>query len=315
MKASSTALTAFLVAAPAALLPTPAVAASRRLPPAAARVIKANFPNATITGIGKERERGAWYYEVNLREGGRKFEVEVTKEGVIGEIEAKVRLSDVPDELLSVIRKQVGGARISRVEKHERRGIARSGKFVPLKEPRIMYEVKYYTADGRRHERQFASNQILELPDEVRAQLKASFPHAKVREVEAEDDEGIMVFVVELVEGEKRIEINVLADGRIIERELETEIHQAPAAILKALKADKKLRRSDPKRIYKRETQAAVEDGKLVARHDVTYVVRVVRGNRMREYRFDGRGKQLNKPDWEPLGDEDDDDDEDDGDF
>ena len=314
MKTLPATLATSLVAASVLLGSSPAVAADHTLPPAAAKVIKANFPNATITGIGRERERGARYYEVNLRESGRKYEVEITKEGVIGEIEAKVKLSDVPDELLGTIRKRVGAGRISRVEKHERRGIARAGKFVPLKEPRVMYEVKYYTVDGRRREVQVASDRILELPDEVRGRLKAAFPQARIREVEAEDDDGIMVFMVELVDGDERIEVNVLADGRIMERLLQTDIGQAPPAILKILKADKELRRSDAKRIYKRETRAVVEDGKIVPRRDTSYVVFVMREDRMREYLFDGDGKPLNEPQWEAVDDEDDGDDEDDDD-
>jgi hypothetical protein len=147
----------------------PAQAASFGLPEAAAKVIKANFPDATITSVGRERERGAWYYEVTLKEaGGRRFEVEVTEAGVLGEIEGVVRLNDLPDELVKVVRERVGGGRITRVEKHERRGIARNGQFVALPEPRLSYEIKYVDAAGARREFQVASNQVLELPDEVR---------------------------------------------------------------------------------------------------------------------------------------------------
>ncbi|MBT4815429.1 MAG: hypothetical protein HON70_07005, partial [Lentisphaerae bacterium] len=125
IRARGCALLLFAVALPLA-------AADRRLPSAAAKVIEANFPDAKITGVGRERERGAYYYEVNLKQGSRRFEVEVTSEGVIGEIEAKVKITDVPAALLKVIRRRVGDGRIVRVEKHERRGIARGGRFVPL---------------------------------------------------------------------------------------------------------------------------------------------------------------------------------------
>ena len=60
------------------------------LPPAAAKVLRAHFPAAKITAVGRERERGAWYYEVDLEQSGQRVSVEVTAEGVIGEIEARL---------------------------------------------------------------------------------------------------------------------------------------------------------------------------------------------------------------------------------
>ena len=283
-------------------------AADRRLPPAAARVIQANFPDAKITGIGKERERGAWYYEVNLKDDGRRFEVEVTKEGVIGEIEARIKISDIPAGLLNVIRRRVADGRVTRVEKHERRGIARNGKFVPLKEPRIMYEVKYRDRDGNRREVEVRSNRILELPETARSQLAARFPRARISEVEAEDDEGIMIYVVTLRDGQQTIEVDILGDGRILEIETAAQPGQIPPNVSKVLNSDRELRRTDGKRILRRETWAAVEDGEIVGRHDVTFIAIVTRGDRMREYRFDGRGKLLGEPEWEDAGDGDDDD-------
>ena len=280
-----------------------------RLPPAAANVIKANFPGATITGIGRERERGAWYYEVNLRQDGRRFEVEVTKEGVIGEIEARIELNDVPAPLLKAIRERIGRGKIARVEKHERRGIARSGKFVPLATPRIMYEVKYYTGSGRRREIQVASNEILELPDEVVSRVKTVFPSAEIKEVEAEDDEGIMVFVVQMTQNGGSFDVVALRDGRILEMETLTSFQQAPRAVYRELVGNKRVRKSDSVMIRKRETFAAVEDGKIVKRHDITYAVSICRGDEMRECRFDGRGKLLTTSDWGPFADDEDDDD------
>ena len=288
-------------------------AAGRDLPPAAAKAIKASFPDARITGIGRERERGAWYYEVNLRDGKKKFEVEVTEAGVIGEIEGRVGLSDVPDELLQTVRRRVGEGRITRIEKHERRGIARNGEFVPLAKPRISYEIKYYDANGNRREVQLASNQILELPDKAERQIKARFPGNEVTEVEAEDDEGVMIFVVRM-RGEKgTIEVNALADGRILEAETPAEIRRVPKGVGNVL-ASEKLRKSDKMSIFRREMWGTVENGQIVGRKDVTYVARVYRGDAIREYRFDGRGKLTNTPAWEDFDDDDGDDDDDDDD-
>ena len=292
----------------------PSMAEEHRLPPAAAKVIKANFPDARITDIGRERERGAYYYEVDLKQGSRRFEVEVTKEGVIGEIEAKIKISDVPAELMKAIRKRVGDGRIVRVEKHERRGIARRGKFVPLKSPRIMYEVKYYTADGDRREVQVASDEFLELPRKVLAAIKREFPGAKVREVEAEDDEGVMLFVVELEHEEGDSEVIVDRKGRIVERETSLEMNDVPVPVRRSLREDPELRKTKNVEVVKREIFFVVEKERLVGRHDVLYIARAKRRDEEREYRFDGRGKLLETSDWESVDDDDDDDDDDDND-
>lgn len=165
-----------------ALAATPTTAAAdRALPPRAAAVIAATFPDATVTGIGRERERGAWYYEVALRNGGRRMEVEITDEGVIGEIESKVASADMPAVVLQRILARIGAGRIARIEKHERYGIARSGRFVPLQTPTIMYEVKYLTARGERRELQVSSNEILELDERILHSIQAEYPGSTIR--------------------------------------------------------------------------------------------------------------------------------------
>lgn len=285
---------------------------SLRLPPAAAKVIKANFPSARIRSVGRERERGAWYYEVALRDGKRRFEVEVTAEGVIGEIEAKIKFSDIPGDLAAVIRKRIGNGKVARVEKHERRGIARNGKFVPLKKPRIMYEVKYYDVNGRRREMSVASNRILELPKAAKAKIKMYFPGARIVEVEMEDDDGVMIYAVQLQDGEGRKEVDLLADGRVLEEEKPWPKKAMPKPIWKKLAADDVLRNADKPSLSRRETWGVVEDGKVVGRKYVTYVVRIRRGGHLCEYRFDGRGKLINKPQWEPVDEEDDEEDDED---
>jgi len=280
-------------------------AAPPELPEGAARAIRANFPGLAVTGVGRERERGAWYYEVNLKGGGRHFGVEVTEEGVIGEIEGVVKFGDLPDELLQKARERVGSGHVTRVEKHERRGIARNGKLVPLSEPRISYDVKYVDASGQRREFQLASNQILELPDAVRKQIEGRFAGAKITEVEAEDDEGVIIHAVTLSQQGETFELDALADGRIIAMETAAQLSSVPKHSLALVQSDKGVRTTDVQRLYRRETWATVEKGRLVERRDVTYIIRVFRKDAEREYRFDSRGRLLNRPAWQDRADDD----------
>jgi len=278
--------------------------AQRGLPEAAENAIRANFPDARITGIGRERERGAWYYEVNLRQGTRRFEVEITDAGVIGEIEARIKFGDLADEVQDLVRQRTHGGKIVRVEKHERRGIARNGRFVPLREPTILYEIRYVTRDGRRREIRVASNQLLELPDRVRDAIAAKFPKARITEAEAEADTGVMLFVVELEQDGERFEVVAARDGRLLEIEVPISPSHLPSTVPRFI--EENTRRTDRKIVWRRETDAVVENGRIVGRHDIAYIVRVRRGNRMREFRLDGRGRLAETSDWEPVSRDDD---------
>jgi uncharacterized membrane protein YkoI len=281
------------------------------LPPAAVKVLRAHFPGAKVTEIGRERERGAWYYEVDLEQAGGRVSVEVTADGVIGEIEARVDLRDVPPTILGKLRQRVGDGKITRIERHERRGIARSGTFVRLATPRILYEVKYLTRDGSRRDVQVASDEIAELPKEVLARLAASVPGARVAEAEVEDDDGVLLFVLTLVRNGERSEVVADRQGRVVESETPVPTAEVPAALAAAVAANRDIGATDATEILKRETFAAVEGGALVPRRSTAYAVRVRRGERQREFLYDAEGRITSASDWESTRDDDSDEDDD----
>ena len=121
-----------------------------QLPQAVVRTIQERFPDAKVTGFGKEREQGVRYYEVNLCQGESKIEVEVAPDGNIGEIESKVSFNELSADDQTKIRKGTHGGRIIRVEKHQRIGRPGNGTFVPLKLPTTFYEVKYYQGNRKK---------------------------------------------------------------------------------------------------------------------------------------------------------------------
>jgi hypothetical protein len=110
---------------------------------AAAAAVKKSFPTATIMGVGQEREQGVLYYEVVLRDRGERVEVEVTPDGAIGEIESVVSIADVPQAAREQILRNVLGTDVTRVERHEVRGAAKGGTFVPVNPPAVFFEVEY----------------------------------------------------------------------------------------------------------------------------------------------------------------------------
>jgi len=121
------------------------------LPEAALKAISASFPKAAIQEVGKERERGVPYFEVELKEGETEFEMEVTADGKIGEIEADVAPASLPEAVTAKIKQLAAGAEVRGAEKHEVRGVPLYGTFAALAEPVVVYEITYRVPGAKRN--------------------------------------------------------------------------------------------------------------------------------------------------------------------
>ncbi|GEM_PF-2753219 len=128
---------------------------ARKLPAPVVQTMRDRFPGALIHSAGRERETDVLYYEVNLRRGEDRFEVEVAPDGSVGEIEGRVKFENLPEPHQDRIRAAVGAAKIKRVEKHVRIGQGKEGSFVPLEKPVGFYEVKCLS-NGNAHEKKVA---------------------------------------------------------------------------------------------------------------------------------------------------------------
>ena len=153
----STALTLAAWIVVAAPLAAPRAGGYDGLPPEAAAAVQALFPDATLVAIGQEREYGVFYYEVALRTGEATIELEVTTDGVVGEVETEVALADVPPPAQAEIARLTGGGPVGHVERHEVRGVPRGSTFAPVDPPVVFYEVTY-ERDGIRREVSVASD-------------------------------------------------------------------------------------------------------------------------------------------------------------
>ena len=74
------------------------------------------------------------------------------------------------------------------------------------------------------------------LPTKAVAAIKAAFPTARIRDVEREREDGVLIYEVELRVGYKEIEVEVDAEGGIGSVEEELRIADAPKAVLAACK-------------------------------------------------------------------------------
>jgi len=117
-------------------------ARARRLPPKAAKAVKKAFPNAKIVDTELENENGVKLYEVTVVDDDRRFEVTVSPQGTLVEIENDVPVKDLPGPVVKTVAKHAKGGRITEAEKVEARAVVKAGKLVKLDKPRTFYEIE-----------------------------------------------------------------------------------------------------------------------------------------------------------------------------
>jgi hypothetical protein len=202
----------------------------REMPTRVEQAVHENFPGAEVQSVGRERESQVMYYEVNLRYKGNRIEVEVAPDGTIGEVEAVVAIEDVPPAVMDAFEQRLGSARVLRVEKHERWGTGRGGTFVPLREPRLSYEVKYLV-NGRRREMSVRYQPTDALTSEARGTIGQAYPDAQIRDVTVMRKDGVELFVVVLARQASLFEVRVAADGTMMQVSDDVDPNAVPAAV------------------------------------------------------------------------------------
>ena len=76
-----------------------------KLPQKVSEAVRERFPGAEMTSVEKETEDGRTIYDVELKQKGRKYEMDIEADGNIREIEKEVAVADLPD----AVRKAVEG--------------------------------------------------------------------------------------------------------------------------------------------------------------------------------------------------------------
>jgi len=85
------------------------------IPAAVMNSAKARLPGAEVTSAEKESPHGAVVYDLELKQGGRKYEMDVKEDGTIMEIEKQVQSSDVPAAVLSNVKAKYPNATIKEI--------------------------------------------------------------------------------------------------------------------------------------------------------------------------------------------------------
>ena len=276
------------------------------LPEAVEEAVRKAFPDAEIRSFGQERESGVRYYEVNLVLDGHRVEVEVDKYGGIGEVERRVSLDELPEALADSIREARGPHGRIRIERHERWGVGRDGRFAPLETPRLFYEIKVYV--GGKHPSMTWRPQPASLPEQVKTAIEKRFPNAVVIDVVKETEETGVIYEINLVQNSRDIEVEAAPDGTLLEIETPAATRDLPQPVIEAVR--KAAGDGEIRRVSRIDILAeAVEGGiRPLEEPAVAYEIQVIKGDRRAEIEVTEDGRVLEPIEWEeytPINDED----------
>jgi hypothetical protein len=157
------------------------------------------------------------------------------------------------------------------------------------------------TADAQRGRRGPAARQEAaapktQLPSAVSQAISSAFPGSTVADAEQDTDEGVSVYDVELSNG---TDVEVTADGVILEVGYDTTMQQIPAAAAKALQAAGAGAVLDG--VQRVEVRAGISGGKVakLAQPGTEYSATFKKGGKIGEVRVNAEGKILDPMEWE----------------
>ena len=111
-----------LITAAVSLLSLTAVAQEKKItakdvPAAVTAAFKNSYPNATIRGYAREKERGKTFYEIESNEGTTQRDILYNADGSVAEIEESLPATALPTDAQQAIHRKYPKAVISLAEK------------------------------------------------------------------------------------------------------------------------------------------------------------------------------------------------------
>jgi len=215
-----------------------------KLPKAVTVAVKAKFPDAELKSAEKEEEDGKTIFEVSLKSKGHDYDVSLTPEGQIIEIEKTIAAKDLPAAVVKGLDQKYPKATIKLAEEIS-------------KDNKTNYEVIIETADKKKLEVVLdPTGKILKeedkskdedaaegedeipldkLPKVVVDAVKARFPGAELQSAAKEDEDGTQVYEVVIKHQGHTIEVILSLTGKIIASEKAIAAKDLPAKVSKAL--------------------------------------------------------------------------------
>jgi putative PepSY-like beta-lactamase-inhibitor len=87
------------------------------VPPAVIAAFKSAYPNATVRGYAKEKEKGKLFYEIESKDGATMRDLLYHPDGTVAEIEETIAATDLPAEAQRLIKSRYPRGVVSRAEK------------------------------------------------------------------------------------------------------------------------------------------------------------------------------------------------------
>jgi hypothetical protein len=139
------------------------------------------------------------------------------------------------------------------------------------------------------------------LPEPVANTFKTLFPNGTIDKLDAEEEDGVMVYDFEFRAGEREKEADIAADGTMMESTLVIVAKDIPAPAMKTIQ--KVAGKAKLGRMEWLETFYKTKDGKLVKlpKSEIHYACEMHRGDQMAEVFVTPEGKVTEKPEWPPA--------------
>jgi hypothetical protein len=136
------------------------------------------------------------------------------------------------------------------------------------------------------------------LPEPVANTFKTLFPNGTVDKLDAEEEDGVMVYDFEFHAGDKQKEADIAHDGTMMESTLVITAKEIPPAAMKSIQ--KVAGKAKLGRLEWLETFYKTKDGKLVklSKSEIHYAAEMWRGELMAEVFVTPTGKVTEQPDW-----------------
>ena len=140
-----------------------------------------------------------------------------------------------------------------------------------------------------------------QLPEPVAKTFHAMFPNGTIAKLDAEEENGVMVYDFEFRAGGREKETDIAADGTMIESTLVIPSSDIPAPAKKAILAAAKGARLG--RCEWIEMRFDLEDGKVVPMEAplIKYAAEMRKGGKQAEVIVTAGGKVLEPPVWIPV--------------
>ena len=139
------------------------------------------------------------------------------------------------------------------------------------------------------------------LPEPVATTFKTAFPNGTIDKLDAEEEDGVMIYDFEFHAGDRQKETDIAGDGTMVESTLVIPRNDIPAAAMKGILAVAKGAKIG--RCEWMETYYELKDGKVIKMDKpmIKYAAEMTRKGKKGEVIVAADGKVVEAPEWVPI--------------